>query len=241
MIDLKHFTIGYKGKYLIEDVNTTFVGNKLTALIGRNGSGKSTLLRAMSGLDKNYYGSIFIEHDDLKDLSSWKLSRTIALVNTNRPRIANMKCKDIVALGRTPYTGWSGKLSASDHEIVEKSIKKVGMYEFRDREINSLSDGEFQKIMIARAIAQDTRIILLDEPTSFLDLPTRYELARLLKGLTETQNKTIIFSTHELEIAIKICDYVALLGDKTITNLKAEEIKDSGLLSKHFPILDTIR
>ena len=236
MITLKNFTIGFKGKVLLSDIETSFADGALTALIGRNGSGKSTLLKAICGLNNNYHGEILIEEVNIRNLSPIQLSHKISFVHTQRPRISNMKCKDIVALGRTPYTGWSGKLNNKDKKIVIESLNMVGMSEYADRRLDSLSDGECQKIMIARAIAQDTEIILLDEPTSFLDLPTRYDLVNLLKKLTIEKKKTIIYSTHELEIALKKSDFIALFDSPNLINLPVEQMKSSDHISRLFPI-----
>ena len=231
MIELENFTIGYQQRFLLKDVSTQFPSKSLTALIGRNGCGKSTLLKTICRLSDNYRGEIFIDGENIRNISGNRLSEKIAYVNPMRPRIANLKCKDIVALGRSPYTNWHGKLSADDHIRIKRSISLVKMESYEDRYFNSLSDGESQKIMIARAIAQDTEIIILDEPTSFLDLPTRYELVELLKKLTEENEKTIIYSTHELDLALKKSDYVALMESGKLYNLPASEMADSDILS----------
>lgn len=211
MIELKEFSTGFKEKALLKDVDITFPSEELTALIGKNGSGKSTLMKALCGLNEKYNGSIEIDGKEIKEIPKLKLASEVSYVNTQRPRIANLKSYDVVALGRTPFTGWNGRLSDKDKQKIEEAIKLVGMEEFKDRYLQTLSDGECQKIMIARAIAQDTPIILLDEPTSFLDLPTRHEIVALLKRLTEQNKKTIIFSTHELDIALRYADNIALI------------------------------
>lgn len=232
MIGLKDFTIGFGEKKLLDNLTMEFPDAKLIALIGKNGSGKSTLLKALCGLNDKYSGSIIIDGNNLKEILRKKLASTIAYVNTQRPRNANLKCKDIVALGRSPYTAWDGKLSNKDKQVVENAITMVGMQEYINSNFNTLSDGESQKIMIARAVAQDTKIIILDEPTSFLDLPTRYELVSILKELT-LKGKTIIYSTHELDIAFKMSDYIALVDDHKIINLPVNEIKNYIKEQKH--------
>lgn len=224
MIQLKDFSIGFHERILLDKVSTDFVSAGLTALIGRNGSGKSTLLKAICGLNDNYSGEILIEGENLRKISKQKLARTIAYVNTQRPRMANLKCFDVVTLGRSPYTGWNGRLSAQDREIVGKALETVKMTDYQSRYFSSLSDGESQKVMIARALAQDTPCIILDEPTSFLDLPARYELVGLLKELVETQSKTILYSTHELNIALKLCDEIALIDSPSLINLPASQM-----------------
>lgn len=233
MINIKDLTICFGERKLLNNVTTVFPSQKLTAIIGRNGTGKSTMIKALCGLNDHYSGDILIEGENIRKIPKNKIASTIAYVNTQRPRIANLKCKDVVALGRSPYTGWHGKLSDEDIKKISKSMELVGMSEYANRNFNSLSDGESQKIMIARAIAQDTPIIILDEPTSFLDLPTRYELVNLLKQLTK-EGKTIIFSTHELDIALKLSDNIAMLEDSKIINLPVEDMKDF-IINQHHP------
>ena len=235
MIRLIDFSIGFGPHKLLEKVEATFMKCKLTALIGRNGSGKSTLLKTICGLNENYTGDILISKENLRSIPRHKLARKIAYVNTHRPRLGNLKCKEVVALGRSPYTGWNGKLSHKDWDFVDKAIEMVGMASYGNRYFNSLSDGESQKIMIARAIAQDTEIIILDEPTSFLDLPTRFDLVEILKNLTKEKEKTIIFSTHELDIAIHISDYMAIMDNRDLIILPSGEMAQSTHLRHLLP------
>lgn len=234
MIQLKNFSIGYKKNILLKNVETIFPKGELTALIGRNGSGKSTLLKAICGLNNTYSGEIIIDKENIRDISKNRLASLVSYVNTRRPRVSNMKCKEMVALGRTPHTLWHGSLSSKDYEIINMAIEKTGMSNYIDRLFDSLSDGEAQKIMIARAIAQQTPIIILDEPTSFLDIPSRYELITLLKNLAK-EEKTIIYSTHELDLALKFSDDIALIDSPRLITLPASEIIDSPLLNSLIP------
>lgn len=234
MISLKNFSIGFEGRILLKDVTMSFEAEKLTALIGRNGTGKSTLLRAICGLNKNYRGEVLIEGRNLRQLTSKYLASLIAYVNTSRPRISNLTCRNIVALGRSPYTDWMGRLSPEDRREVDKALGLVDMLPFADRPVDSLSDGECQRVMIARAIAQNTKAIILDEPTSFLDMPTRYELVAILKDIAHTQGKTIIFSTHELDIVMEMSDYVALIDDEKLRYLDVDSLIEGGYLQRLF-------
>lgn len=234
MITLEDFSMGFQNCILLDRVNAVFPANKLTALIGRNGSGKSTLMRTICGLNKSYKGNILIDGVNIKDISPKQFSKIISYVNTQRPRIANLKCKEVVALGRSPYTTWHGQISENDKKIIREAINIVGMNEYADRYFLNLSDGEAQKIMIARAIAQDTKIIILDEPTSFLDLPTRFELGELLIKLIKEQNKTIIFSTHELDLALKFANFISLISDKKLIILPKPELEKSDYLTTTF-------
>ncbi|MDE5871992.1 MAG: ABC transporter ATP-binding protein, partial [Muribaculaceae bacterium] len=211
MIRLDNLTIGYKSRILLSDADTEFPKATLTSLIGRNGTGKSTLLRAIAGLNPRYTGSIRLDGHDLHSLHPGETARILAFVSTQRTRIPSMRCVDAVAMGRAPYTNWIGRMQKADEEIVMRSLADVGMETFAHRTLDTMSDGECQRVMIARALAQDTPIILLDEPTSFLDMPSRYDLVRLLGRLAHEQEKCILFSTHELDIATEMCDAVAMI------------------------------
>lgn len=210
MIELRDLSIGYGNRELVSDAGAVFPPASLTALAGRNGSGKSTLLRAIAGIGKISAGEIIID-GKTRFASAADRARSIAFVNTQRVRIANMKCRDLVGLGRAPYTDWAGRLGRRDRAIVETALDTVGMSAYADRTLDTMSDGECQRIMIARALAQDTPNILLDEPTSFLDLPNRYQLMELLGTLAHDRGKTILLSTHELDIALSTADAIALI------------------------------
>lgn len=234
MIRLKNLTLGYADRTLLKQVSTSFEVGRLTALIGRNGSGKSTLLRALAGLNTEYEGQIMLGKEEIRQLDAHTLSTRLALVTTERVRIANLRCRDVVALGRAPYTNWIGRMQEEDRHLVEHALEVVGMSAFSDRTMDRMSDGECQRVMIARALAQQTPIILLDEPTSFLDLPNRYELCRLLSQLAHEEQKCILFSTHELDIARTMCDSIALVDNPHLHHLSTEELVQSGLIERTF-------
>ena len=236
MISISNLNLGFRARTLLAEVLTDFPQRCLTALIGRNGTGKSTLLRALAGLNNRYTGDILIDGSQLRDLGRPEMARRLAFVNTERTRIPNLRCRDVVAMGRAPYTNWIGRLSENDALAVDDALRAINMQDYADRTMDRMSDGECQRIMIARALAQDTPNILLDEPTSFLDLPNRYRLVELLGELAHSRNKCIIFSTHELDIALRRTDRIALLADCTLTNLTAEEMNESGLIPDKFGI-----
>lgn len=236
MIRLEDISLGYGDRRLIESVSTEIKQGTLTALIGRNGSGKSTLLRAIAGLGDIASGRLYLADKEIKTVSAHDMARTISFVNTERVRITNLCCRDVVALGRAPYTNWIGKMQREDSEIVMHSLSQVGMTEYADKTMDKMSDGECQRIMIARALAQQTPIILLDEPTSFLDLPNRYELCRLLADLAHRENKCILFSTHELDIALSLSDSIALIDSPNLHHLEVEEMKNSGHIERLFSL-----
>ncbi|MFI3330847.1 MAG: ABC transporter ATP-binding protein [Rikenellaceae bacterium] len=237
-ISLQNISLGYKNRTLLESVSTEFDSGSMTALLGRNGTGKSTLLRAITGLGKLDSGEILIDDTNIKNLSTEQIARSISFVNTEKVRIANLTCYQLVSLGRVPYTNWIGTLTPEDKTIIEKSLELVGMSDYTHKPINKISDGELQRVMIARALAQDTPIILLDEPTAFLDLPNKYEVCAILKNLAKNQSKTIIFSTHDLDIALKICDKVAIIDTPKIIHDTPEGIKKTGEIDRLFKIKD---
>ncbi|MDE6368433.1 MAG: ABC transporter ATP-binding protein [Muribaculaceae bacterium] len=234
MIRLNNFTIGYGSRILLDKVNTLLGKGQLTALIGRNGSGKSTLLRAIAGLNRQYSGDIILDGQNIRSLSPDRLAKVLAFVTTERTRIPNMRCVDVVAIGRAPYTNWIGRLQDVDRQIVMDAICSVGMESYAERTMDTMSDGECQRIMIARALAQDTPIILLDEPTSFLDMPNRYELCMLLGRLAHEHGKCIIFSTHELDIALSLTDNIALINPPELICSSSAEMKETGYIEQLF-------
>ena len=223
MIALDRLTLAYGYKVILNAADTTFGRGTLTALIGRNGAGKSTLLRALAAIDTPHSGAVVIDSHPLHSLTAEERARLIAFVSTQRVRIANLSCQDVVAIGRAPYTNWLGRMQEQDHEIVSSALEAVGMTDFALRSIDSLSDGECQRIMIARALAQQTPVILLDEPTAFLDIPTRFEICRLLADLAHSSGKTIIFSTHDIDAALPVCDNFAILDNATLTLQSREQ------------------
>ena len=175
-ISLHGLTLAYGRRVLLRDADAVLPQGSITALIGRNGTGKSTLLRAIAGLG-TATGEIRLCGKPLAALTALQRASTVSFVTTDKIRIANLACEDVVALGRAPYTNWIGRMQQADRDIVSRSLSLVGMSSFARKTMDRMSDGECQRILIARALAQDTPVILLDEPTAFLDLPNRYELA----------------------------------------------------------------
>lgn len=234
MIRFQSLSLGYGSRILIDSLSATVKRGELTALVGRNGTGKSTLLRAITGLGERIGGDILLGDKSIDSLSTAELATMVAFVTTDKVRIANLRCRDVVALGRAPYTNWIGRMQEQDEEIVMRSMELVGMSDYADKTMDRMSDGECQRIMIARALAQQTPIILLDEPTAFLDMPNRYELCTLLQRLAHEEQKCILFSTHELDIALALCDSIALISPPQLHLLPTEEMVKSGYIEKLF-------
>lgn len=214
-IQLQHLYIGYTSgkKYfpVQHDLNLSAEKGELIALIGTNGCGKSTLLRSLAGLQSIYGGAVLIDGENVFEKTPKQRARIISVVLTEHQSIASFTVKELIAIGRDPYSGWLGKLAESDEKAIEKAIAMTSLQGFEHRKIHHLSDGERQRVFIARALAQDTSVILLDEPTSHLDLPNRIHTLLLLKKLSEETDKTIIFSTHELETTLQVADKIWLM------------------------------
>lgn len=202
-IECRHLTVAFGRRVLLDRADIRFVSGQLTALTGRNGSGKSTLLRVIAGLHRDYHGEVTIGGRGLRQYSPRQLAHTLAMVATGRIVVPSLKVSDVVALGRAPHTGWLGRLSEADRRAVSAALDAVGMTAFAGRAVAQLSDGEAQRVMIARALAQDTPVILLDEPTSFLDTVGREEVVTLLRTLAD-RGKTVVYSTHELDLSHRL-------------------------------------
>lgn len=234
-IQLKNLSIGYRNKSGVKEVttniNASLNSGELTCLIGPNGTGKSTLLKTLCAFLPKLGGEIIIDGNPLESYSDKEFSKKIGVVLTHRPQIQNMTVEELVSLGRSPYTGFWGKLEDEDRQIINAAIKQIGIESLKDRMIQTLSDGERQKVMIAKAIAQQTPIICLDEPTAFLDFPSKIETMQLLKRLCKESNKTIFLSTHDLELTLQIADRIWLMQKGSIFVGTPKELAESGELS----------
>jgi iron complex transport system ATP-binding protein len=209
-------SIGYGNYTVLHNLNLSAEVGNLICLIGTNGSGKSTLLRNLGGLQKPLNGNISIQGKMLSKLSHYERSLIFSFVLTDAIDQDNMTVFDLVALGRFPYTNWAGSLSEKDTEMINMSITQVNLTAKINSYLHEISDGEKQRAIIAKALTQDTPLVLLDEPTAHLDLPNRIEIMLLLKKLSVNTHKTFIFSTHELDLAMQISDIVWLIHSKRI-------------------------
>ncbi|MDE5900626.1 MAG: ABC transporter ATP-binding protein [Muribaculaceae bacterium] len=226
MIRIENLTIAHRGAHpLLSDVAATVEKGTLCALIGRNGAGKSSLLRVMAGTDRPVAGRVLVDGIDVTTARPAVLSSVLAIVTTERIRVSRLTCRDVVSLGRAPFTGGFGHLSPDDCEAVDNAMAMTKTSSFASRELLTLSDGEAQRVMLARALAQDTPVILLDEPTSFLDVPNRLCLTDLLSSLAHDCGKTIVFSTHELDLAFSRADTILIAEPPTLLHMLAPEME----------------
>ncbi|GHT73339.1 ABC transporter ATP-binding protein [Bacteroidia bacterium] len=238
VLELENIQLGYWRRKTAVPVFVPFSAQAneggLIALIGRNGKGKSTLLRCIVGLHKVLEGNILIRHKAVKHFSPRELAAIVSYVSTDNVKVGNLKVFDLVSLGRYPYLSWLGGLSADDKGVVERSLRQVGMLASAYKNINQLSDGERQRVIIARALAQDTPLIVLDEPTAFLDVPNRYEIILLLKTLAEQCKKTIILSTHDIALSLKMAHKVWLMGDDKFYADTPQSLQKQGIIEEIF-------
>ena len=238
LLQIQQLAIGHRshrqGHPLCRGLNASLPAATLTALVGANGAGKSTLLRTLAALLPALEGDVLLNGHSLYIYTPRELARRIGIVLTGRMDVPHLRVRDVVEAGRMPYTGLSGRLSAADHERVEEAMVLTRTTDFAHRTIDSLSDGERQRVMIAKALAQDTQIILLDEPTAFLDFATKAELMQLLHRLAHGHNKTILLSTHDLELAFQTVDRLWLLAREGLVEGDARQLMDSGRLADFF-------
>lgn len=236
MITLKNLVVGYPDgrhtRQLNHAANEEAHDGMLTCLIGANGAGKSTLLRTIAGFQSPLEGTVLLGGDDVRALSPRQRAERMAVVLTDRPDVMCTTVWEMVATGRAPFTGFWGRLSGKDRSIVTRSLRLVGIERMADRTVASLSDGERQKVMIAKALAQQTPVILLDEPTAFLDYPSRVEVMQLLLNIAHEEHKTVLLSTHDLDLALQTADRIWLFekerGEKKEEEEGKEERKEKG-------------
>ncbi|SFM27024.1 ABC transporter ATP-binding protein [Methanolobus profundi] len=217
LISTSELSIGYKHRnkeptIVSKNLNLSLMPGELVCLIGPNGAGKSTLIRTLIGMQSCISGDIHLAGKLLNDFNAIEKARVLSVVLTSQISVSHFKASDIVALGRYPYTGWSGTLSEKDKEMVSYSLTAVGASELSSRYVSELSDGEKQKVMIARGLAQDPSVLVLDEPTAFLDLPHKIEIMRILKSLSRHPGRAVLLSIHDLDIAMRTADKIWLFN-----------------------------
>ena len=220
ILSTSNLSIGYSSKKgnttIAENLNLNLEEGKLIALIGANGIGKSTLLRTLTGIQKPLLGSVFLNDKNIHDFTNLELAQNLSLVLTEKLPPSNLTVFELVALGRQPYTNWVGKLTSDDLSKITEAIQLTQIEHLANKKHFEISDGQLQKVLIARAFAQDTPLIILDEPTTHLDLLHKVSLFKLLKKLARETNKCILFSTHDIDMAIQLCDEMIVMTPELI-------------------------
>lgn len=237
-----NLSIGFKpDKRLISDIELTLQSGDLIGLVGQNGVGKSTLIRTLCGLHPALAGEINLDEDSIFTKSSQEIAKKISVVLTDRPESLNLSVLELIALGRYPYLGWLGTLNDQDKDKIEEAISQMEINYIAKKRLFQLSDGQLQKVMIARALAQDTPLIILDEPTSHLDLKNKHEVLELLKRIAAL-GKGILISTHEIQLSAQVCShYWCVDFGKPVINGKPLELIESGTLHEYLHLPESIR
>lgn len=242
VLKTKDLHIGYKDKAILPPINVSLEEGSLIALIGPNGAGKSTLFKTLTAHIKAIGGSVELMGKELSEYSAKEKAMLIGLVLTERPDDMFLKVYDVVASGRCPYTNFFGKIEKEDENIIQESLDIVGVNQLKNRYFNTLSDGEKQKVMIAKTLAQNTPIIFMDEPTAFIDYPSKIELFSLMKMLTKERNKTIIFSSHDLELLLRYTDDIWLISKgKQLISAKKDDLIGNDILKEYFNLKEDIK
>ena len=233
-ITLNSFAIGHqKGNSLLRQLNLTVNRGEMVALIGRNGTGKSTLLKSMIGLLAPLEGDCLLEGIALDEYSLPSRAQKLSFVSSHLEYLPALSVGELVALGRMPYTGWTGRLSSGDKARISQVLEELQLTPLRERKLDCLSDGERQRAMIARALVQDTPLMVLDEPTAFLDIPNTYEMIRLLSKIRD-DGSSVVYSTHDLETAMQCADKMWVIREDTILEGAPEDLGISGIYEDIF-------
>ncbi len=239
VLDARGLTIGYRGRRgvtaLASGLELTLDQGELVCLLGPNGAGKSTLMRTLTGMHPPLEGTVRLDGSDLQRISPRERARQLAVVLTERVPGGLLSSYALVGLGRYPHTGWSGALGARDHSVIQEALARVSATHLAHRPVADLSDGERQRVMMARALAQEPRLMVLDEITAFLDLPRRVEMMRLLRELTRSSGVAVLLSSHDLELALRSADRIWLLtGSGEFHQGAPEDLVLQGAFQKAF-------
>jgi len=239
ILEVKNLAIGYgtkhKQKSVASDLNFSLNAGDFAAIIGVNGIGKSTLLRTIAHVQPSLQGEIKLEGQSIQDYRPEQLAKEISVVLTSPLISKNLNVQEVITLGRQPYTNWIGSISEDDNLKIKETIQMLGLENLAQNKCYELSDGQLQRVMIARALAQDTSIILLDEPTTHLDLYHKVHILKLLRSISKTMNKTVLFTSHEIELAIQLCDKMLLIDNETNPFGTPSKLKATKAFENLFP------
>ena len=228
IISLSQLSVGYSSSHpVISDISVELHSGQLACLIGENGIGKSTLLKTLTGFLPKLKGRLLLDNRDIESFSQQELARQVSIVLTQKPDVQNLTIEEIIGLGRSPYTGFFGRLRAEDRLVVDDAIAAMGIEKLRGRMIQTLSDGERQKVMIAKALAQETPVILLDEPTAFLDFPSKVDTFQSLRNMAHERDKLILLSTHDLDLAVRFADSLLEVKKGALMAVSAADVRTS--------------
>ncbi|WP_308991214.1 ABC transporter ATP-binding protein [Mariniflexile litorale] len=239
ILKTKDLSIGYVSKkeriIVASHINIELPKGELVGLVGGNGIGKSTLLRTLTNVQNTIEGTVFINEQNIKQFPALDLAKVMSLVLTEQMMSKNLSVFELVALGRQPYTNWVGNLSENDIAIINTALTQTNITDLKNKRCFELSDGQLQKVMIARALAQDTDLIILDEPTTHLDMYHKVSILKLLQKLTKDTGKTILFSSHEIDLAIQLCDTMIVMSKDSVVTDTPCNLISNGVFESLFP------
>lgn len=239
ILTTENLNIGYTSKKgntsIASGIHLALPQGQLVGLIGINGAGKSTLLRTLSGLQSPLSGNITLNKTLLSDTLPQELAQQLSVVLTGQSVSKNLTVSELVSLGRQPYTDWLGSLSETDITIITKALKATDTDTLKDKKCYELSDGQLQRVLIARALAQDTNVIILDEPMTHLDLHHKAAILKLLTKISHEQQKTILFSTHDIELVLPLCDQMIILQEGSAIMNSPKQLVEEGVFNTLFP------
>lgn len=239
ILKTENLAIGYSTKkaqtIVASNINIELNKGELVGLVGANGIGKSTLIRTISNVQKPIHGSVLINNKNLEQYNSTNLAMVMSLVLTEQVASKNLSVFELIALGRQPYTSWIGNLSENDITVINKALTQTNIEDLKHKKCFELSDGQLQKVMIARALAQDTDLIILDEPTTHLDMYHKAYILKLLQKLAKETNKTILFSSHEIDLAIQLCDKLVVMTKDNVVSDEPCNLILNGTFETLFP------
>lgn len=237
ILKTENLNVGYDNRVVIKNVDVNALRGQTICLIGPNGAGKSTILRTLSGMLAPVKGTVYVEKDEISKIKpSWK-AKLMAVVLTEKLNLNMTTAYEVVSMGRMPYTGFFGTLSEEDHKIVQECMETVGAADLARRDFTSLSDGEKQKVLIARALAQQPKLIILDEPTSHLDIKHKIEVVQILNRLSRENGMTVILALHDIDIAVKSCQTVLMVKDgEVIGQGRPEDVIKKNTISNLYSI-----
>lgn len=238
ILEIKNLCIGYFSKKqnirIANDLNITLQQGELVCILGKNGIGKTTLLRTLTKVQPKLSGNIILKNKSLDKYSALDLSKSVSLVLTEKIPPSNLTVYELIALGRQPYTNWLGNLTQEDKNQINFAIEQTNLQELINNRCDELSDGQLQRVMICRALAQNTEIIILDEPTAHLDIQHKIETFKLLQYLAHQLNKTVLISTHEIQLALQMGDHLWLMTNKELISGKPEYLIEKDLINQLF-------
>ncbi|MEL6976061.1 MAG: ABC transporter ATP-binding protein [Bacteroidota bacterium] len=235
ILSVASLSIGYGSKTILANLDFSVPAGRFVGVVGVNGVGKSTLMRTLGGFQMALAGEILLDGQSIQAIAPNPLAKLRSVVLTEQGVAQNLTVQELITLGRYPYTNWWGKLNKDDHQQILKSLERLELIHLKDRKFHELSDGQRQRVWLARALAQQTPVIFLDEPTTHLDLYHKIQILKMLQNISHNEDKSILFTTHEINMALQLCDYILLLDPTSSAFGTPAELIAEGHFKRLFP------